>query len=140
MFSKPIQTVPLGEVCPVCYAKTILRTNSKTNAQFVGCENFPECKFSTPYLGKNKTKVSNKIRSIFFSKLTKDAPKNMSDEEKIIYCDALGRFFYERDYDNPITIEFIWDCIFESIKQWPEIKSIVNNDKIYYALKKRVMP
>jgi len=130
------QTVRVGDLCPKCFGKTILKMNTKTNQHFVGCENFPECKFTSPYNGLHKTKSSDKIKNLFFNRLTKDAPKNMCDEEKIIFCDALGRFLYNKDGDE--DTDFIWFCIDESIEQWPELKSILNVDKIYYALKRRL--
>lgn len=136
----PIQTVALGDPCPKCYAKTVLKINSKTNSHFVGCENFPDCNFTSPYTGIERTKKSSKTQSMFFARLTKDAPKNMSDEEKIIYCDALGRFHYNIDYNEEPSTDFIWECIDESIAEWKEIKVVVNVDKIYYALKKRLIP
>lgn len=36
-----------------CEGKEVVRTNSKTNVQFIGCSAFPKCKFSrTLYYGE----------------------------------------------------------------------------------------
>lgn len=38
------------KACPKCGGDLVLRTNKKTNQQFMGCANFPECDFTcSPY-------------------------------------------------------------------------------------------
>lgn len=33
-------------ICPICKHKLVDRINKKTNSKFLGCSNFPKCKFS----------------------------------------------------------------------------------------------
>ncbi len=40
-----------NDKCPTCkLGHVVIRTNSKTNQQFLGCNTFPECKASWPYI------------------------------------------------------------------------------------------
>ena len=34
--------------CSKCGADLVVRTNSETNEEFLGCGRFPECKFTRP--------------------------------------------------------------------------------------------
>jgi ssDNA-binding Zn-finger/Zn-ribbon topoisomerase 1 len=41
---------PTAKTCPKCgpVVRLIVRTNTKTNEQFLGCENWPECFYTEP--------------------------------------------------------------------------------------------
>jgi ssDNA-binding Zn-finger/Zn-ribbon topoisomerase 1 len=38
----------IKKVCPGCGADLVVRTNSHTNVQFLGCSRYPECKHTEP--------------------------------------------------------------------------------------------
>lgn len=34
--------------CPKCNGKLVIRVNSKTEEKFLGCSNYPKCKYTQP--------------------------------------------------------------------------------------------
>lgn len=36
-------------ICPSCHNKLVYRKNKRNGNKFLGCSNFPECKFSVDY-------------------------------------------------------------------------------------------
>jgi len=41
---------PTAKTCPKCgpVARLLVRTNTQTGGQFLGCENYPTCNFTEP--------------------------------------------------------------------------------------------
>ncbi|MXR12468.1 type I DNA topoisomerase [Mesomycoplasma flocculare] len=57
--AKPIEKVVMeikttGEKCPECGANLVYRHNRKTSQRFIGCDNFPKCRFLKPDLEMKK--------------------------------------------------------------------------------------
>jgi len=49
----------IGKQCPRCEkGKTVERLNKSTNAQFVGCDQFPECKYSKDWSPKPRRRIT----------------------------------------------------------------------------------
>jgi len=50
-----------GKKCPSCGSSLVVRTNRSTNEKFLGCQNYPNCRYTEPFTGKptNSSKKSS---------------------------------------------------------------------------------
>lgn len=95
--------------CKKCGDKMIKKINSKNNEPFLGCSNFPKCKYTTLYVD---TKENTELIKSIINKYEKDIRNklNIPNKVKVIHnflydmeflacCTRIEKFYYKIDWN-----------------------------------------